>query len=227
MSAAPLVLDRVHSLGAVAALAADPGAYLGALERDLAAAPATLAGLEARDAALRAALGAIDALAARAMRLQLDHALAADASIAPVTRNVFATTIVSYAGSLERLADRAADVAARGGARDPGAVAGSVVGAARTVLALRDRLRAGVLELARDLAAASAPDADRLARDRRLEAAPRTRWGQARRDLEAVAADPSALVGAPMAARMAAYPAQLDEPPAEAEPTFVSMIELD
>jgi hypothetical protein len=61
---------------------------------------ATLAELEARDAARAGALVRIDAMIARAMRIRLDHALAADTSIGAPTRSVFASTIVGYAGRL-------------------------------------------------------------------------------------------------------------------------------
>jgi hypothetical protein len=46
-------------------------------------------------AKLAAALGRIDAMIARAMRIRLDHALAADTSIGAPTRSVFASTIVT------------------------------------------------------------------------------------------------------------------------------------
>jgi hypothetical protein len=219
-------LDQVYSLAGFERLANDPRAYLDPLAEALGAAD-TLEALAARDDQLVAALAAIDAMTARAMRLRLDHALAADASLAAVTRNVFATTIVKYARALDLLAERVRDAAARGGARDPDAVAQAVVGAARAVLDLRDRLRIGVLELARSVAAAAIEAADRRARDRRLDDPTRVRWSGARRALEAIAADPSVIVTAAWRDRLAALPAQLDEPAAEREPSFADMIELD
>jgi hypothetical protein len=226
MTAAQLVLDRVHSLASLEALEADPGAYAERLAEELAAA-ATLGELEARDAALGAALGSVDAMAARAMKIRLERALAADSSLAPPTRNVFSSTITGYAGRLPVLAQRARDVAARGGAPDPDRIAELVVEAARSVLALRDSIRAGVLDLAGRLAQAAAPEADRRARDRNLDEPARRRWSAARRDLEAVAVEPERLLTAPMAARLAALPEQLDEPEPGPEVTFADMIELD
>jgi len=204
----------------------DPAAYAAQLAAEVPAAE-TLAELEARDVFLADALAQIDAMIARVMRMRLDHTLAADTSIGTPTRKVFATTIVGYAGDLGLLEERARDVAARGGARDPGAVADAVVGAARAVLDLRAAVRAGALALIRDLAAASAPAADRRARDRSLDEPARRRWSAARRELEALAADPERAAAAPMSARLATFPDQLDEPAPEPEVTFADMIELD
>src|SRR5262249_22190911 len=148
-------------------------------------------------------------------------------SIGAPTRSVFSHTIVSYAHRLPLLAERARDVAARGGAADPDHTADIVVDAARSVLALREAVRAGVLGLIQRLAQAAAPDADRQARDRNLDDPVRRRWSAARRDLEAVAADPERVLAAPMPARLAALPEQLDEPAPEREVTFADMLELD
>lgn len=223
-------LDQVYSIAGFDRLAGEPRAYLDRLADELAGEPDSLAALEARDDQLVGALAAIDTMTARAMRLRLDHALATltdDASVPAVTRNVFATTIVKYASALDLLADRVRDVAARGRARDPDAVAEAAVGAARTVLELRTELRVGVLELARTLATAAIEPADRRARDRKLDDPARIRWSGARRALEAIAADPSVIVTGAWRDRLAAFPDQLDEPPAEREPTFADMIELD
>lgn len=224
MSAARRLLDQVSTLAHLDAF--EPASYAAQLAAEVPAA-ATLAELEARDASLADALAQLDAMIARAMRLRLEHALAADTSIGTPTRKVFATTIVGYANALGLLAERARDVAARGRAPDPDAVADAVVGAARGVLDLRARARADVLALVRDHAAASVPEADRRARDRSLDEPARRRWSAARRELEAVAADPARITAAPMAARLATYPDQLDEPPPEREVTFADMIEFD
>ena len=218
------VLDQVSSLAHLDAF--EPGGYAEQLAAEVPAA-ATLAELEGRDAFLADALAQLDAMIARAMRMRLEHALAADTSIGTPTRKVFATTVVGYAGDLGLLAQRARDVAARGGAADPDAVAAAVTAAARAALDLRDATRAGVLALIRDLAAASVAEADRRARDRSLDEAIRRRWSAARRELEALAADPARVAAAPMAARLASFPDQLDEPAPEREVTFADMIELD
>lgn len=226
MSAAQHILDQAYSLAGIAALEAEPAVYVEQLAAELPGA-ATLAELEARDAALVAALGQIDAMIARAMRIRLDHALASDSSIGAPTRSVFASTITGYAGRLSLLEQRARDVAVRGRAADPDRVAESVVEAARGALALRDALRAGVLAVIRDGARAAIAEADRRARDRRLDEPERRRWSAARRDLEAVAAEPERVLAAPMAARLAALPDQLDEPEPDREPTFADLLELD
>lgn len=149
MSAARRYLDQVHSLAKLDAI--EPGEYARFVAGE---APAALvvADLAAREAHLGAALDQLDAMIARAMRIRLDHALAADTAIPPPTRNVFATTIVSYADRLSLLAERVHDVAARGGSRDPGGITALVVEAARSVLDLREAMRAGVFALVRETA---------------------------------------------------------------------------
>jgi hypothetical protein len=226
VTAAQHVLDQVQSVGRIDALAADPGAYAEQLSAELPAAT-TLQDLEARDAQLAAALGQIDTMIARAMRIRLEHALAAENSIGPPTRMVFAQTVVSYAGKLDVLASRARDIAGRGGARDADQVADLVTDAARSVLALREAVRDGVLDLIVRIATASVPDADRAARDRKLDDAARKKWGATRRDLEAIAANPEAVLAAPMALRLAAWPEVIDEPDPEKEPTIADLLELD
>jgi hypothetical protein len=226
MSSAQHVLDHIHSLAHIEALAAEPEVYAARLAAEIPAA-ATLAELEARDAVLVRALGQIDAMIARAMRIRLDHALATDTSIGAPTRNVFSSTIVRYASNLALLAQRARDVAARGGAADPEQIADAVACAAGSVLALRDAVRAGVFAVIRELAQAAAPEADRRARDRNLDELARRRWSAARRDLEAVAAEPERVLAAAMAARLGALPDQLDESEPGRELTFADMIELD
>jgi len=226
MSSAQRVLDQIHSLARLEALATEPGVYAEQLAAELPGA-ATLDELEARDAALVGALGRIDAMIARAMRIRLDHVLALDTSIGAPTRSVFSSTIVGYAGRLSLLAQRARDVAVRGRAADPDQIADAVLDAARAVLELRDAVRGPVLAVIRELARAAAPDADRRARDRNLDEPERRRWSAARRDLEAVAADPERVLGAAMPARLGALPEQLDEPAPGRELTFADMLELD
>ena len=226
-SAAQQILDRVQSMAAIEALAADPGAYAARVAEKMPRMVASLADLEARDAMFAAALRPIDDLAMRVMRIRLDHVLATDTSIAAPTRRVFAQTIISYANALSLLRERARDVAARGGARDADIVADQVVDAAQATLALRAAVADGVLALIRDLSTAAVPEADRRARDRTLDDAQRTRWSAARRDLEALAQDPGLVLSAAMASRLAALPEQLDEPEPQPEVTFADMIELD
>lgn len=220
------VLDQVQSLSKIEDLEASPVTYAAELGNELSPA-ATFAELEARDARLSAALGAIDTMIARAMKLVLERALADDSSIAAPTRAVFCQTVIGYAGKLELLDQRTRDLAARGGSRDPDGVADRVTTAARRVLALRESLRASVLDLVRDLATASLPEADRQARDRRLDEAARKRWSAVRRDLEMIAEEPARIQAAPMPARVAAWPEQIDEPDPEKEVTFADMIEMD
>jgi hypothetical protein len=140
---------------------------------------------------------------------------------------VFASTIVSYAGDLARLAERVRAVAERGAPPDRAAhVVDAVIEAARATLALRDALRDRVFARVADLARASLPEVDLRARDRKLDDAARKRWSAARRDLEILAAEPAKILAAPFAERLAAWPELIDEPN-EPEVTFADMIELD
>jgi len=204
----------------------EPARYATELAAELPAA-ASLVQLEVRDAALAAALMRIDELAARVMRIRLEHALADETSIGAPTRRVFAQTVTAYVDHLDLLASRARDVAARGGADDPAGVAALVTEAARATLLLREAVRAPVLVLIREVAAASVAESDRNARNRDLHEKERKRWSAARRDLEAVAADPLRITSAAMPARMAALPEQIDEPEAVPEPSFAELLELD
>jgi hypothetical protein len=217
------VLDRVRSIAAIEALA--PDAYATELAAELAAVT-SLAGLAARDAALAGALSAIDDFAARVMRLRLDHALPDDRVLPAPTRKVFASTIATYAGRLSIFGDRVRDVAARM-RTDADALVDRVLAEAGATLAQREQLRAGVLALVRSLATATIPDADRRARDPDLDPAQRKQWSAARRDLEMLAEEPARITAAPHAARLAAWPEQLDEPAAKPEPTLAELIELD
>ena len=219
-------LDRVQSMATVEALAAAPDDYANELAREIPTA-SSLAELAARDAALVAGLQAVDDLAARAMRIELDRVLATDTSLAPQTRRLFTSTVVSYRDKLPLLAERVRDAATRGGSREPDALADAVVAAAESTLALRDAVRAGVLGLIRTLATASIPDADARARDRDLDDAQRKQWSRARRDLEAIAEEPARIGAAPMPTRMAAWEDQLDEPAPKPEPTLAELNELD
>jgi len=224
---AKALLDRVQSRVAIGELEAAPGEYVRLVADEVASTePLSLSQLEQRDLLLAQALANIDDLATRVMRIELEHALANDSSIATPTRKVFASTVVGYANNLGLLEDRARDVAARGRAGDASGVARAVVEAATRTLNLREALCQPVLDLVRQVARAAVVDADKRAKDRNLDETWRKQWSAARRELEALAAEP-ARVTAPWSARIATYPEQIDEPPPEAEVTFADMIELD
>ena len=211
------LLDQAYSRSRLEELAAAPGGYAEQIAEELAGEFD-----EAMEAALAGALAHIDATAARAMRVWLERV-----DLAAPTRNVFATTIVAYAGRLELLGQRAHDAAMRSRTGDPASVAAAVVDAARHALALREGLREGVLALIAARAAGAVAAADRHARDRKLDEPTRRRWSALRRDREALATAPDRIAVAPLAARLAMLPDQLDEPEPGIEPTFADMIELD
>jgi hypothetical protein len=206
MNAAQHVLDQAYTLERIEVLGAEPGVYAERLAAELGGA-ATLPELEARDAMLVGALGQIDAMIVRAMKLRLDHVLGNDTSIGTPTRNVFSHTITSYLGRLPLFAQRVRDVAARGGAADPDRITESVLDATRSVLGLREAVRAGVLALIGTLAQAAAPEADRRARDRGASTlerrAPRSRGGGCRPRPRAVRGDGGATWCASRPARRA------------------------
>ena len=218
------VLDQVHSLAALSAL--EPAAYTEAIVNGTPPAT-TLAELETRDAYLTTALMQIDDAIARFMKLRLDHALADDTSIGAPTRKVFAQTIASYANNLPALGDRVRELAARGHAGNPGAVAEAVLEAARATFADRDALRAGVLAHIAALAAAGVIHADHEARDTTHTEATRKKWSAVRRDFEVIAVEPAKIVAAPFAVRIASWPEQLDEAPPQPEVHPADLIELD
>jgi hypothetical protein len=220
----PAILDRIQARAHVEAI--EPALLVEAMRRAIPAA-ATLAELEDRDAFLASAVGAIELMIARVMRIVLDHALDMDTSIAIPSRKVFSTTIASYANQLPLLATRARDVAERGGAPDPDEIAGRIVAAARTALALRHELLEQVLAVIAELASVTAPLADRNARDRDRGEAERLRWSALRRECEAVVREPYRALEAPLADRLARHEDLLDEPAPEREPTLAELIELD
>jgi hypothetical protein len=220
------ILDRAHSLANIEVLEGAPDTFATALQAELPGG-STPDAIAARDAALSAALQRIDEMAARVMRIRLDHVLANDTAIPAPTRKVFASTVVSYAHRISLLADRVRDVAARAGAAHADAIAQSVVDAAEATLSLRASVAAGVLELVRSSAREALPEHERLARDRTRDDGERMRHSALRRELEALAAAPERVLAAPLADRLKGWPELLDEPPPEAEVTFADMIELD
>lgn len=233
MDEARELLDQAVSLSRIAEIEADPARYARAVavalpivayDQPLAV---VITDHEARDHELAVALAHIDTAIARIMRTRLEHALASDTSVAAPTRNVFASTVGKYANDLPLLAERVRDVAARGGSHDPDTTATRVVDTARATLALREALRAPVLDLVRELATAARPAIQRLATDRRKDDAERTRWSGLRRDVDTVIARPEHVTSAPLSTRLAALPAELDELPAEPEVSFADMIEID
>lgn len=201
------LLDEVVRLAQLDAFT--PGDYHARLVEEIEGADEiTLDGLAARDARLRAALAAIDGFAGRSMRIRLDHLLALDTAIPPTFRTYLAGMVASYERDRDTLRARVAAVVAR---TDPGRaaeLADAVAAAAGEVLALRARLRDGVLALERDLAARTLPIARRAARDPYASDELRRRWTAIADHLRSVAA--------------------VDEPlEEEREPSREELIELD
>ena len=218
-------LDGIHSLSALAAL--DPGGHAAEVAASTPAA-VTIAEIEARDAYLTGALGRIDDVVSRFMKVRLDHVLASDSSIGAPTRKVFAQTVASYATNLGGLAERVRDLATRGRSPDSEGIATAVVEAARATLADRDALRAGVLAHISALATIGVVQADHQARDATIGESTRRRWSALRRDFEVLVEQPEKIQAAPFAARVASWPVeQLDEPPAKPEVHPSDLIELD
>jgi hypothetical protein len=166
------LLDEVVRLAQLEAFAAET--YTTRLAEELGPADgATVDGLEARDARLRAALDAIDGFASKSMRIRLDHL---DAAIPSTFRTYLASMVTSYEHDRDTLRERVAAVVARTDPDRAAALAESVTEAAGKVLAARSQLRDGVLALRRDLAARSFPAAHRAARDPTASDEERRRW---------------------------------------------------
>jgi hypothetical protein len=219
------LLDAVRGLSQLEAF--DVDGYAQQLAAELAADAVTLDGVAACDDRARAALAAIDGFAARAMRIRIDHALAADTSVPPTFRTHLATMVTAYERDLDTLRQRVTEVAAR---VDPGGAARAatvVVDAACAVLAARAQLRELVLGAVRDLAAARVAAVRLAARDPGLDDAARARWTAVRRELELVATQPERVAAGRFADRIAALPA-IDEPAdADEPPSREQLIELD
>jgi hypothetical protein len=220
MAGATRVLDGVYSLAQLDAI--EPDAIIGELRAEAADA----SDVESLETSVRETVAALDAMCTRAMKVLLEHALAMEPSIAQPTRNVFASTVVAYAGRTSLLRERARDVAARGGAREPEAAAERVVEAAERVLGLRCAIIDGVLAVVAERARSLVTETDAKARDRREPEAVRKRASALRRELEAIASEP-ARIAMPLAERLAAWPEQIDEPDPSTEPSWADMIELD
>ncbi|MEZ4360290.1 MAG: hypothetical protein R3B48_08925 [Kofleriaceae bacterium] len=221
------MLDEVYSYARLESF--DEGGYAERLTREvegLIASQATLAELSAVDEHLRAALAALQAFAGRAMRLRLDHVVD-DRALPAATRKVFASTVLGYASDLGVLRERVREIVLRTSPMMAADVADAVVGAAVLTLELLARSSAVVFTLARGVAEAVLPHARAAARDRALDDATRQRWSAARRELEALLEQPERLAAAPLAERLAARPAELDEPEPEPERTRAELLELD
>src|SRR5688500_4845724 len=106
------LLDRVTRLAQLDEL--DVDAYAEQLRLELAPWPATtLPELEARDDHLRSLLASFDAFASKAMRIRLEHLAVDWPALTSQFRTLLATTVVGYAGDLEKLRQRVAGSAAR------------------------------------------------------------------------------------------------------------------
>lgn len=102
-------------------------------------------GPEARDEYVRATLAALDVFASRVMRIRLDHLLAGDTSVEPKFRAYLASQVLDYQDDLGRLRSRVEQVAVRSDPAGAARTAAAITEAADSVLALRSRLRQGVL----------------------------------------------------------------------------------
>lgn len=216
------LLDEVHTAAGLARFSVD--AYARALADERADDSIELDGLAATDAALRAALVAVDGFTARVMRVELDLALADDTVLAPAFRTNLAATIVRYAGELPLLRERVIQ-SARGGPRAV-SLGEQVVAAATAALGLRVALHDAVIAVARVRAAIARPNAAGAARDRQLDDSQRARWSVAAQELAMLEADPARIARGPWAERIKEH-VPVVETVVEEEPSFGSLIELD
>jgi hypothetical protein len=160
------------------------------------------------------------------MRIRLEHLAVDWPALTSQFRTLLATTVVSYAGDLEKLRQRVAGSAARQDPYRAGELADAVVDAAARVLALRGALGDVVLGLAVELAHAVRPLVDARARERALDDDVRLKWTALRRDLDLLIDRPLRLAEHRFADRQKALltpDLQLDEIP---EPGFDDLLEL-
>jgi hypothetical protein len=151
------LLDEVHRLAQVEAFDAD--GYLAQVQRELAESGADTR--EAIDQCVRESLGAIDRFAQQVMKVRLNHLLSDDASIPDQMRRYLATQILDYERDLPRLRGRVAEIAARVDPRGALATGAAVAEEADKVLALRARLRQGLLAMIPDEPPEEAPREER------------------------------------------------------------------
>jgi len=216
------LLDEIQHLAALGTFA--PAPFLDSLAAEVAAlGVATFAELGDSLDRLRSVLGEVDRFAQKTMHIHLTQTPGAE--LPQQLRTLVSTTIVHYASSLPLLGERIGPTLRRQGGE---ATVGRVLDAAAQVLAMRAELRTGVLALAKGFAQTKLPSVTQLARDRSLEARERERWGQARLDLEHIAAAGEAIDTGQFAERLLCIPPPPDEP--EPDPLHSSrfaLLEID
>jgi hypothetical protein len=217
------LLDDVQTLAQLEAFA--PAAVVAAARAEAPPAGTTLAELEAALDAVRAFLADVDRFAEKCMRVAL-HQI----DVLPrEPRALLAGTILAYAGDLALLRGRVAAILGR--LDRAGAAKGTerILAMAEATLATRAELRQGILELARELAAAWLPAATKAARDRSQPDEERDRWARARVDLERLAARGETLEAGAFADRLAGIEPPAEEPEEEVDPAVkrFSLIEID
>jgi hypothetical protein len=195
------LLGRVDSVARIEELEAHPAWYATQVASVLPSIIRSFDDIEARDALLAQALRHIDDTTSEVMGVLLDRALATDTAIPRRYRKRLTATIVQYVGRFHSLAYRVREVVA--GAPDPDGVTQLVVEAARSTLLLRERLRAGILALIRDVATIGASEADRCVCDEALEDPERDEWIAIGRELEKLVADPERVLAGSLQWRIA------------------------
>lgn len=212
------ILDQVQHLRELDAVDA---ARLGAaLRSDVGGVDETLGTAGAQLDALREALSAVDAFSRKAMGIRLTHVLAT-APVTPQFRTLLASTVNSYAGDTALLRRRL-------GGSLPEGLLDEVIAAADKVLALRQALRAAVLDVVREVAAAQAPWVQKASRDRSLPDLERNRLRKARVDLEDLAKAPGHVASAPFDERLKAHSMPEEEPVIDdGEDRRFSLLEID
>ena len=212
------MLDQVQHLRELDGL--DAARFHQSLAADLGAGDQTLQTLGAQLDALRQALDAIEQFARKAMGIRLTHVL----STAPVTaqfRTLLSSTVTTYAGDTALLRRRL-------GGSLPESTLDEVIDAAERVLAMRQALRKGVLEMTRSVAGAQAPWVQKAARDRSLPDPERVRLRKTRTELDLLLATPGRLATGGFEERLKECAMAEEEPMPEApQDSRFSLLEID
>ena len=213
------MLTSVQQLRELASLT--PARFIAALAADLGTGDETLATLGAQLDALHQALLAIEQFTRLAMDIRLRHVLAHE-PVAPELRRLLSATVVSYAGELALLRQRFARYLSA-------TLLEAVIAAVEWVLALRQALRGGVLELGRQVALTQESWLKKAARNRLLEDAERLRLRLARVDLQQLVEQPERLAAERFEARLKKLPipAEEDEVEVGEDAQRFSLLEID
>ncbi len=222
--AALRVLDPIHRLAELDAF--EPPRLLDALRDEaLAAQPTTIDALGAHLDALGAVLDELERFAQKSMHVRL-QTLVAD-PLPKQLMTLVTSTIVGYANDLPLLRRRILPALERNDRGSADAIMTKIEAAATRALGELATLRAGVLAIVEQVAAARLADATRLAADPIVPDDERAAWRRARVDLQQLAQRGGAITAGRTAERLALIDTPPEEPRPESTADRFSLLEID